>query len=100
VKQQVVVDDHIVTSAGVSAGIDGALCIAALLRGPEVAQQIQLSIEYAPDPPFRTGDLETAPRSVVDAVISRGEIIRQRRVASARRYAEQFGSLGQDTGPG
>jgi hypothetical protein len=55
----------IVTAAGVSAGIDMALMLAARVRGPEVAQAIQLGIEYDPQPPFDTGALEKAPPELV-----------------------------------
>jgi cyclohexyl-isocyanide hydratase len=49
---RVVIDGNYVSSAGVTAGLDGALEIAALLRGQEVAEEIQLEIEYAPNPNF------------------------------------------------
>ena len=52
VDERVVVSGRIVTSAGVSAGIDMALRLAALLHGDEVARRIQLTLEYAPEPPF------------------------------------------------
>lgn len=52
VDERVVVDGRIVTSAGVSAGIDMALALAALLAGDEVARRIALTLEYAPEPPF------------------------------------------------
>ena len=47
-----VVSGRIVTSAGVSAGIDMALRIAALTAGEAVARRIALALEYAPEPPF------------------------------------------------
>ena len=52
VDERVVVSGRIVTSAGVSAGIDMALRLAALLAGDEVARRIALTLEYAPEPPF------------------------------------------------
>ena len=52
VNSRVVVDGKHVSAAGVTAGIDGALRVASLLRNERIAQQIQLSIEYAPEPPF------------------------------------------------
>jgi cyclohexyl-isocyanide hydratase len=54
IDERVVVDGKIVSAAGVTAGIDGALRLAALLRGDSVAKQIQLNIQYAPEPPFST----------------------------------------------
>ncbi|SDT61718.1 DJ-1/PfpI family protein [Jiangella sp. DSM 45060] len=66
VEQRVVFADRIVTGAGVSAGIDLALEVAARLHGPEVAQAIQLSLEYDPQPPFDTGSPAKAPQPVMD----------------------------------
>ncbi|WNG22779.1 DJ-1/PfpI family protein [Cystobacter fuscus] len=58
---RVVRDGHILTGGGVTAGIDFGLTLAAELAGPEVAQAIQLLLEYAPAPPFNAGSPETAP---------------------------------------
>jgi transcriptional regulator GlxA family with amidase domain len=65
VAERVVVDGKVVTAAGVSAGIDMALQLAALEFGTEVAEAIQLGIEYDPQPPFDSGSPEKAdPRHV------------------------------------
>jgi putative intracellular protease/amidase len=66
--ERVVVHDGIVTAAGVSSGIDMALHLVARLQGPEVAQAIQLAIEYDPQPPFDAGSPAKAPAEVVDLV--------------------------------
>jgi transcriptional regulator GlxA family with amidase domain len=66
VSERVVVAGKIITAAGVSAGIDMALRLAARLSGDTVAQGIQLGIEYDPDPPF-AGSPKTAPAAVLDA---------------------------------
>jgi transcriptional regulator GlxA family with amidase domain len=58
----------VITAAGVSAGIDMALLLAARLAGDRVAQAIQLAIEYDPQPPFNSGSLRTAPPEVIDLV--------------------------------
>ena len=50
-----------ITAAGVSAGIDMALTLAARIAGDEVAQAIQLGIEYDPEPPFDAGSPSKAP---------------------------------------
>jgi len=60
--------DGIVTAAGVSAGIDMALTLADAIAGPEVAQAIQLAIEYDPQPPFEAGSPRTAPTPIVERV--------------------------------
>ncbi len=66
VNERVVVSGKVITSAGVSAGIDMALRLAALEAGPKVAQAIQLIMEYDPQPPFDAGSPETAPVEVVE----------------------------------
>lgn len=57
---------RIATAAGVSAGIDMALRLAAELAGEDVARVIQLGIEYDPDPPFDAGSAERAPQPIVE----------------------------------
>jgi putative intracellular protease/amidase len=66
--QRVVFDGRLVTSAGVTAGIDMALELAAKIAGAQVAQAIQLGLEYDPQPPFDAGSPEKAPAAVVEAV--------------------------------
>ncbi len=60
-----------VTSAGVSAGIDMALALAARIAGDRVAEAIQLGLEYDPQPPFDAGSPEKAPAEIVQAVRAR-----------------------------
>src|ERR1700691_3418909 len=60
VSERVVVDGNIVTGAGVAAGLDFGLALAAALDGEEVAREIQLQIEYDPAPPFNSGAPRTA----------------------------------------
>ncbi len=69
--RRVVFDGKIVTAAGVSAGIDMALALAARIAGEHLAQAIQLAIEYDPQPPFDAGAPEKAPASVVELLRSR-----------------------------
>ena len=61
-------DGKVVTAAGVTAGIDMALHLVAREVGPEVAQAVQLGIEYDPDPPFDSGSPEKAPAEIVELV--------------------------------
>jgi transcriptional regulator GlxA family with amidase domain len=68
--ERVVRDGKIVTAAGVSAGIDMGLALAEHLAGREVAEAIQLSIEYDPQPPFDAGSPLKAPPEIVEAVRS------------------------------
>jgi putative intracellular protease/amidase len=66
VDERVVVSGRIVTSAGVSAGIDMALRLVALTAGEDVARRIQLILEYAPEPPFAgAGSAATAAPALV-----------------------------------
>ena len=66
--QRVVVDRNRITGGGVTAGIDVALRIAAEACGREIAEQIQLQVEYDPDPPFRAGHPRVAPPAQVARV--------------------------------
>ncbi len=68
VPERVVFDGKYATCAGVSAGIDMALSLAARIAGDQVAQAIQLGIEYDPEPPFDAGSPAKAPAEVVEAV--------------------------------
>lgn len=72
VRQRVVPDGKLLTSAGVSAGLDMALTLAALLAGDKVAQAIQLQLEYDPAPPFDAGSPDKAPPDVVAMVRAGG----------------------------
>jgi transcriptional regulator GlxA family with amidase domain len=80
VHERVVVEEEhrIITAAGVSAGIDMALSLAARLAGDQVAQAIQLGIEYDPQPPFDCGSPDRAPARVVELLRA------QSRFATAR----------------
>lgn len=68
---RVVKDGHIITGGGVTAGIDFALVVIAEIAGEEVAQSIQLGLEYAPEPPFNAGRPETAPQAIREKVTAK-----------------------------
>jgi len=84
---RVVVDGNIITAAGVTAGLDAALVLVALLRGDAAAQEIQLAIEYAPNPIFQSGTPENAPAEVFKNFKQKYEPIGTAREAEAIRYA-------------
>jgi cyclohexyl-isocyanide hydratase len=90
VNSRVVVDGKQVSAAGITAGVDGALRVASLLRNDRVAQQIQLTIEYAPDPPFNCGTPQTAERDVLEAVTASFQRITDQRLATAQRIAARL----------
>ena len=64
VSERVVEQGKIITAAGVSSGIDMALRLAAHVAGEEIAQAIQLGIEYDPQPPFDSGSVAKATEAV------------------------------------
>jgi transcriptional regulator GlxA family with amidase domain len=68
VNDRVVPDGDVITCAGVSAGIDMGLTLAAALWGEPAARAIQLGLEYDPQPPFDSGSLEKAAPELVSAV--------------------------------
>ncbi|MEO1084909.1 MAG: DJ-1/PfpI family protein [Acidobacteriota bacterium] len=63
--QRVVVDGRVFTGGGITAGIDFALTMVAEIRGTQVAQEIQLAMEYDPSPPFDAGSPAKAEADVV-----------------------------------
>jgi putative intracellular protease/amidase len=76
--RRVVEQGKVITAAGVSSGIDMGLTLAAKIGGPELAQAIQLGIEYDPQPPFDSGSVDKAAPEIVELV---------RAVAAARDEA-------------
>jgi transcriptional regulator GlxA family with amidase domain len=80
---RVVRDGNVITGGGVTAGIDFALTVVGEVFGTEVAQAIQLSIEYDPAPPFAAGRPEKAPPAVL-------RLVRER---IARNYPERKAAM-------
>jgi putative intracellular protease/amidase len=70
VHERVVEQGKVITAAGVSAGIDMALLLASRIAGDDVAQAIQLGIEYDPAPPFDAGSPRKAPEHVKELVLA------------------------------
>lgn len=91
VDERVVIDGNLVSTAGVTAGVDGALRLASLLRGDDAARAIQLYMQYAPEPPFDCGTPDRAPASVLADVRHTFEAISEQREATARRIAQRLG---------
>jgi cyclohexyl-isocyanide hydratase len=90
VEQRVVHDRNRITGAGVTAGLDLALSLAAELRGVTVAQSIQLAIEYDPTPPFTSGSSRTAPASIREAVSRASRPMLAERRAAVERAARRL----------
>jgi cyclohexyl-isocyanide hydratase len=93
VNERVVIDGDWIFAAGVTSGIDGALRLAAELRGDEVAQGIQLFMEYAPQPPFNSGTPDTAPARVLAQTRQSVAKITAQREATAQRVATRLGII-------
>ncbi|AKJ30155.1 DJ-1/PfpI family protein [Caldimonas brevitalea] len=88
VDRRVVQDRNRITGGGVTAGIDLALTLSALLRGDEHARTQQLVFEYAPEPPFSSGTPQSAGPALTAKVLRRRHAaIEQTRLAvhEARR---------------
>lgn len=64
-EKRVVEQGKIITAAGVSSGIDMALTLLSKLHNDDMAQMIQLAIEYDPQPPFDSGAPSKAPENVL-----------------------------------
>ena len=75
VSERVAVDGKYVTAAGVSAGIDMGLALAGRIAGDEVAQAIQLMIEYDPRPPYDAGSPDRAPAEIVARLRARSRFL-------------------------
>ncbi len=90
IDSRVVVDGNLVSAAGVTAGIDGALRLASLVRSQQVAQEIQLDIQYAPEPPFDAGNPTHAPRDVVAAVTTKYRPLTDARRLTAQKVAARL----------
>ena len=90
VNERVVEDGPFITAAGVTSGFDGALHVAARLRGEAVAQGIQLYMQYDPAPPFNAGTPDTAPAEIVQTARTAFAPVIARREAALREAAAGF----------
>ncbi|HTZ01709.1 MAG TPA: DJ-1/PfpI family protein [Xanthobacteraceae bacterium] len=90
VDARVVTDRNRITGGGITAGIDFGLRVAAVLCGETAAQQIQLQMEYRPEPPFDAGSPATAPKAVVDAVRRASAPLQETRWKFANRWRKEW----------
>jgi cyclohexyl-isocyanide hydratase len=88
---RVVIDGNLISAAGVSAGIDGSLHVAALLAGRDVAERIQLEMQYAPEPPFNAGTPAHAPQAVLESSRQAAERLTEKRLQASQRVASRLG---------
>ena len=87
VAERVVVDGKFVTGGGVTAGIDFALSLTAMIRGEEHAKLVQLSLEYDPQPPFRSGSPDDADQVIVERIRNLTKDSQSRRQANVSAAA-------------
>lgn len=78
--ERVVIDDNRITGGGVTSGIDFALVLAAMLFGEQRAKEIQLLIEYNPQPPFSGGHPDVADHSILTKVKEERKEIQKKRL--------------------
>jgi len=88
VNERVVLDRNRITGAGVTSGIDFALSVVSEMFGPDIAQNIQLHMEYDPAPPFDCG----SPRSASEEQLKKAQqqvapFIEKRRQATLKAAA-------------
>lgn len=89
VKERVVRDGNIITSGGVTSGIDFGLAVLAEIFGQQEAETVQLTLEYAPSPPFNSGTPEEAPADIVVLGRERLSVSRQAREVMFARWPEK-----------
>ena len=88
------IDDAFVSGAGVTAGIVGARSrCCTLARRDRIAQEIQLQIQYAPEPPFKSGTPATAPPEILEAARSTNRAIAEAGLITAKRIAATLGVM-------
>ncbi|WP_342753593.1 DJ-1/PfpI family protein [Pantoea sp. MBD-2R] len=90
VAERVVEDRNRITGAGVTSGIDFALSVVARLRGAEVAQNIQLQMEYDPAPPFACGSPRVAPAELTAQARQQSAAFIAKRFEVTKRAAEKL----------
>jgi transcriptional regulator GlxA family with amidase domain len=89
-KERVVIDGRIITGGGVTAGIDFGLTIAAEVAGRAHAEYIQLSLEYAPKPPFRSGAPWTASDALVEHYLKASKAWTEERAEAVKTAAARL----------
>jgi len=86
-----VIDANRVTGGGISSGLDEAMAIVALLLGDEAARQGQLTMQYAPTPPFNDGDPSVADPTVLFQVTNSMRKGVAKTTAGFRSYIDKWG---------
>ena len=84
---------YVLTAGGISSGLDEALRIVADITGSaEIAQQVQMSIQYHPQPPFDAGDPAVAPPAIADpGLVGSNAGVYEPLAKAIRRYQRRNG---------
>lgn len=90
VNERVVIDGKWIFAAGVTSGIDGALQLAAMVRDEDLAKQIQLYMQYQPEPPFDSGTPDRAPAHIVERQRNAVADLTAARIETAKRIREKL----------
>jgi cyclohexyl-isocyanide hydratase len=87
---RIVADGNHISGSGVTAGLDFAFAVVAALAGEAKAREIQLLLEYDPQPPFRGGTPETADAHTLAGVRTMVAPMIEARLAAVRRAAARL----------
>lgn len=90
VDERVVEDGPVITGAGITAGLDFALTLAARIKGEDWVRKMMLTLEYDPQPPFSGGTPARADKSHVEAVLARRQPGILAAEQAARKAAGRF----------
>lgn len=84
-EDRVVKDDNRITGGGITSGIDFGLQLVALLEGPQRAKELELWLEYNPQPPFGVGHPSIAPEELVAALMEKSmeNILKREKIINA-----------------
>jgi cyclohexyl-isocyanide hydratase len=92
-KSRVCIDRNRITGGGVTAGIDFALTLVSIMVDRQMAELIQLRLEYNPAPPFNSGSPDTAPPEILALMKERIVPFQQRRGEAVRRAAARLSNV-------
>lgn len=90
IKQRIVIDKNIITAAGVSSGIDFAIMLISILYGEDTAKEVQLRIEYDPDPPFDAGSPDKISPDILNRIVHNATIRQEKRLLASKLAASKL----------